>query len=484
MGNKQPMYSHCTLFTTALCNLQCKYCYICKDVNGGLRTIDKEIEEGFSSGKFLQQIIDLEPNIVNTLDSITLWGGEPFLYLERFTNVFDDWANTFQNLKTIDISSNFTVETMPEKLQALLLKIENEYQKNPIKEAPFVIDLQLSIDGYPEMNDFGRGENVTKRVLANLEKICQLNYDKNLIFLNIFTKPTLSRSTFQFLDTEEKCFKWFNFFQTELYNLVHKYNNPFHSFRCSLFNCAGPTEWIKEDGELFASIIKNIQSVQNQVFEKCPDWKEREISLNPITNKIIGCSQHIFSLDDYGKNFSGPRCGGGCGVFSFSVTPIPHDKFALCHRGIFEEYTEYCNNIKDKKNINGLANQFFKIKEQSANHGGSVFSAEELKKYKKMFDNLYTHDNKIFYTDLITFIREYARTNIINPKYLSIKEINPTLGYFFCGSYCVADAYVFTGSWVTRDMLEVPLLYNGAMEATIEELQKILREKGEIHHNE
>ena len=42
-------FKHCTLFTTALCNLNCSYCYICKDSEGGLHQIDKDIENDFKN---------------------------------------------------------------------------------------------------------------------------------------------------------------------------------------------------------------------------------------------------------------------------------------------------------------------------------------------------------------------------------------------------------------------------------------------------
>lgn len=55
------------------------------------------------------------------------------------------------------------------------------------------------------MTDFGRGLNVTQNLLNNFYKLLALKYNKNKIELRVTLKPTLSKETFVFLDSLEKC---------------------------------------------------------------------------------------------------------------------------------------------------------------------------------------------------------------------------------------------------------------------------------------
>ena len=43
------------------------------------------------------------------------------------------------------------------------------------------------------------------------------------------------------------------------------------------------------------------------------------------------------------------------GVFCGNIVPIPHNKFTMCHRGLFDEYTDYVQNLSTIKSLNGLA---------------------------------------------------------------------------------------------------------------------------------
>jgi pyruvate formate-lyase activating enzyme-like uncharacterized protein len=58
-------FEHITLFTTALCNLNCNYCYICKDAKNCLLDIDKQIDEDFKNNTYINQIKDLGDNVPN-----------------------------------------------------------------------------------------------------------------------------------------------------------------------------------------------------------------------------------------------------------------------------------------------------------------------------------------------------------------------------------------------------------------------------------
>jgi sulfatase maturation enzyme AslB (radical SAM superfamily) len=452
-------FSQATIFTTALCNLNCKYCYICKDQAGGLKQIDQDIARSLQDGSYIKQILDFGDNIENTLHSISLWGGEPFLHVDRFLDVIEDWFDAFPNLDNFDTSTNFTVPGEVKKLQKLISILET---KGPAPH--YSIAFQISIDGYPEMNDAGRGENVTKRILENWNELCNISYNTEKISLIVNTKPTLSKETFCYLDSVEKCDKWFKFFNDEMYIPYAKSNAPF-SFCLSLFNCATPTEWTSDDGKEFASICKNLAQID---FYKYEGWRHL-FSTIPMADRIIQ------SMVD-GTGYNRPYCGGSCGAFIGSIVPIPNGAYTVCHRGLFDNYVEYCNNIDNREDMNGLSKSYFAAK----NRDKWLLTKEKLASMNKTMSSINKCPHQILYTDYIIFIREYARCGLIDKKYMDIKEIEATLPHYLGNSYCMQDGFIQTGSWTTISSYEIPLMYNGAMEISIEEAKKYIdKMKGE-----
>ena len=437
----------CTVFTTALCNLNCSYCYICKDQNGGLKEIDKDIENSFNDKSLIKSVSIFDENIGQELECITLWGGEPFLHMERFTNQIQDWFKAFPNLIAFNTSTNFTVPDEIEKLEHLLDNISKYGPKDR-----YNFEFQVSIDGYPEMNDFGRGKGVTEKFLKNWEKLLQLNYDSQKINLVVTTKQTLSKQTFQFVDSQEKCNKWASFFNEALYKPYAK-ARPRFNFHLALYNHAAPTEWTKEDGLEFAKISQYFANLNPKDYEGWSNF----YSLLPM-------AQHMIECEINNKNFSKPMCGGSCGAFSGSIVPIPNGKYSVCHRGLFDSYVDYCNATKNKEYMNGLSKNFF----SSENRDKWVLSLEELRAMHKNMSKINCCEHSIMYTDYIITIREYARAGIIDAQYLDIKNIEKTLFYYLNRSFCMQDSLIQTGSWLTMSSYEVPLMYNGAMEVASE----------------
>lgn len=471
----KPCFIEMTVFTTALCNLNCKYCYICKDKAGGLQYIDERIAKDFEEGNQIKNVLNFDPNIKDTLRSICLWGGEPFLHIERFLDHIEEYFEAFPNLDEIGTSTNLTIPNQCALVQQLIYKIEKLYKGTK----PFKISLQVSIDGYPEMNDAGRGEGVTKRFLQNFNDLCNfLEYDSNKIFLEIFTKPTLSKDTFKFLETKEQCFKWFNFFDKEMAK-VHDEHNCKWTYGSSLFNCASPTEWTKEDGIRYAHITNNIYSIQEKVKKECPSWSDFD-SLIPEVQVMSGMLMDTkYKKENYLSCCRGGRCGGGCGSFIYTIVPITDGKFTMCHRGLFDAYTDYFNNVTNKDFMNGLSATYFKAQ----NVADWIYTPEQLKVLNNTIKKLDLGNNQIFYTDLVNDIREYAFAGIIDEKYTDVSEIEKTLGYFLGNSLCLQDGYIFTGSWVGKAPNELPLLYNGTMDIVAKEFDRILEEKGQSQYD-
>ena len=102
----------------------------------------------------------------------------------------------------------------------------------------------------------------------------------------------------------------------------------------------------------------------------------------------------------------------------------------------------------------------------------------------KTINKLYEYGNQSFVTDAVQQIKAYADSGIIDSKYQDVSNIYPTLGHFLANAQCIQDCYIFGGSWTTRTPLEIPLMYNGAMDVILSEIERVIREYEEAHNEE
>ena len=447
-----------TLFTTALCNLNCSYCYICKDKQGNLKLIDDELVEHWNKDIFLNQILNFDPSVKETLETIELWGGEPFLHIERFLDNSKKWLDNFPNVNKISWSTNFVVSNQVKLIEDLINNISVNYPNRN-----WVFECQISIDGPENMNDFGRGAKVTQTIIDNFKQLCLIKINNPNAKLKVSFKPTLSRETFLFLSTPKQVRQWFKFFSDNFFKPFKELKAPFSLF-LGIFNCASPVNWTAADGKIYAKILENIASVEDEIINSYPGW-DLFPTLVPdagtiLENLPLDEVLKYASFDDFLKHNSHEFiCNGCCGALHYSLTLIPHNKYTICHRGIFDEYVDYCNNLINKDDFHGLANKFYSA---IANGIDWIFSEEEMKKIIEVMNQIYCHQHSIWFTDIVQNMRHYALSGIIDSKYQnpdeSIKVVNAILNK----SVCLADNYVTTGSWITYHNLDLPLLFNGA----------------------
>lgn len=179
------------------------------------------------------------------------------------------------------------------------------------------------------------------------------------------------------------------------------------------------------------------------------------------------------SYDDYLKLFLSPTCGGHCGATRYGITLIPHEKFTICHRGIFDSYVDYCNNLHNRSNFHDLSAEFYNID----NSDKWIFNKEQWFKMYNLLGNLCTKKHHIWTTDLVNTVQNSAFAGIIDEKYQDRNNIIPTIPVLLTKSCCIQDSLILTGSWVTAAWLEVPLLYNGALDIVLDELNKLFDTK-------
>ena len=184
------------LYTTATCNLNCTYCYI--DKNPSLQKIDKMLDESFQGDYYFNFTKKMFPN-PNQLTEIQIWGGEPTLRLDRSFYTIRKCIEHYPNLNRFMFSTNFISENWFEQFDQFLEIFKDYPNRN------FLLNLQLSIDGPPYLNDAQRGQGVTKKFVKSFQHF--LEYSSKIpknFSIRFFCKQTLSNFSIPLLQTKEK----------------------------------------------------------------------------------------------------------------------------------------------------------------------------------------------------------------------------------------------------------------------------------------
>lgn len=437
-----------TLYTTALCNLNCTYCYICKDNTNALKEIDNDIKEDWETGNYIKRLKeDFPPTYLKTIKRIDLWGGETLIGMDRFTNSFLDFCKVLPNFQNISFSTNLVVPNTIEILQRLLNKISEK------PDRVFYIDLQISIDGPEEINDKNRGKGVCKKVLENYNKLLELNIPEN-VDIYICTKPTLSNDTFDYFLNKENCKNFYLFFNDNFYipfrkNKITKIKEVF----CGIPNYAEPYNYSVEDGVTLAVIFKNFQEVEKE--NDIPAFRNR--SLVPYVSRNYNPNINIFAPYEY-------SCGGGCGKLVHDITMITKNKYSVCHRSIFDAYIDYSNT---KKNNNGMTYDEYLLQSRAA------MTKEDFFKARKALIKSYLYPSKWTTVDIDSMILLSAKAGLILPKYLKKKNRIPVVNFMSGVSPCLDSNYRLQGSFFVQPCWWIRLLLNGAFDIMLEEIQKL-----------
>ena len=127
------------LYTTAVCNLNCRYCFI--DKNPALQQIDKYLEASYLDTPNYYLDFAKEAFLQDRLQAVQFWGGEPSLGFHRAYGTIEKFINYFPNLREFMTSTNFVSDIFFQEFFGLI----NILKQHPNREFKFY--LQLSIDG-------------------------------------------------------------------------------------------------------------------------------------------------------------------------------------------------------------------------------------------------------------------------------------------------------------------------------------------------
>lgn len=428
------------LYTCATCNLNCTYCYI--DKSPALKQIDDILLESFKSNYYFNFAKEIFPS-PNQLLSIEFWGGEPSIGLPRVYHLMPLFIEYYPHLHRIMMSTNLV---HPDWFQNFygFLKILAKYPNRQ-----FTIELQLSLDGPPYINDINRGKGVTKKFITNFEKlVLQLEQDlPDNIAIVLGFKQTYTIDTIYKLQTKEAIIEYFTFFD-KLVDFAD-YHTKFKNISCppNLPNTACPAPHTKADGLAFANYCKLCREIE----------KENLFNNYMTITSFQPTFENEFKLC-YNRHCG--HCGSGRGVIGL----LPEEKISVCHSGftdIVEEYKQYCEEHKDWAERSILSNLF--TNQHSVMR--TCLTKEEFYQFEEMIESYYDDNSTFKMLNLVTLIQVLASVNQIDSKYTDEKlALEAADFYLSATAYCIRDNLNTTGSMGMYPVGLIKLLLNGAKE--------------------
>ncbi len=95
------MFKELTIFSSAICNLKCTYCYIKKEPE--VFAFDEEIVNAIKSDEYIKRFKQDFPESINSIESLALWGAEPTIHLDLIASKLALFKQTFPNLYKVKI---------------------------------------------------------------------------------------------------------------------------------------------------------------------------------------------------------------------------------------------------------------------------------------------------------------------------------------------------------------------------------------------
>jgi sulfatase maturation enzyme AslB (radical SAM superfamily) len=426
------------LFSSSKCNLQCRYCNI--DKNPVLGLIDQVIEKSFQGDYYFNRIKDYFQDR-GQLQSLDIWGGEPFLSMERIYPVLHQIIGYYPFFETFSVSTNFSFEGWVDRV----LELAKQFGRYSYRD--FSLNLQLSCDGYEEINDASRGIGVTARCIANFDNLLarlgnELPANVRLQFL---IKQTLDRESIKMLQSEESIIKYYKFFEDNFLSKVYELGYSNVTTFPTIPNTAVPSPSTKEDGMDFAKLCRAAKNVSlNNTQLKY--YRENLIPL--FMPKIT--------------NLTCRHCSNLCGCASNSVGFLPDNMVSLCNESFTQMIDEYKKEASQSTRAKKATIEFDKFFEQGSN--SLRVTDEEFVKMEKIVEFYNTNKSTSAIAGITTMIVTLAMAGQIDEKYQDIQQANLAANFFKQSNYCIKDCINITGSMTLMPVGLIRLVLNGALD--------------------
>jgi len=308
------------LFTSSVCNLDCKYCYIPKSKT--MVDIQRALEKRFPQSFSYSALGDYRKH----LEFLGFWGAEQTVIMDKLLPMIEQLPKYFPKLKQLAFSTN----------GIKLVEIQKFIEK--CNDIGVDVEIQFSVDGPEYINGMNRMPNILKTVLGNIEKLILWLNEKDLnINVSIRTKGTLTIENVKFLLKHKLVEDFANFFReySKYFSEIVK-NKRVRFLSPMSFNTEVPGEYTKEDGILFAEFLRELHSVG---FDSA------------FTGRLKRIIDFRYSIPRVPSMFT---CSGGDSNWGYDFENIH-----ICHRTFMLDNDDYISDIlankKDNWDVKNLA---------------------------------------------------------------------------------------------------------------------------------
>ena len=427
-----------TIYINSICNLKCKYCFIYKDPY--LNILDKLLSDNLKTNYY----IDFVNNNIKNKESVRrfeIWGGEPLITIDRFIPIYRKLIPILPNMNELNFSTNFSSDNAYNNVKKLMDVLGEFPNRN------FEIDMQISIDGPPEINDLSRGDGTTNRILENFDILID-NISNDIpsnVNVLIHTKSTISRDNFEYLDNKKNLISYFLFFE----NMINKTKNLNHKnidMFPAVYNLVCPYEYTKDDGKKFS----NICMLSREIMESKDNQLKYYNTIVPF--KFRGKVEYA---DSDGYELSGGMCGSGL----YTIGILPNNYVCTCHRA-FQNFLNfgYTDNIINNENYM-VSDKCFKL-----DNSKFIMPEYKLKNYTDKVECYYKKSTALL-SQYSILIKQLADCDLIDSKYKDMRKALKAAKYLInCDGQCIHANEAETGSFITIHTGEFKLFLNGAID--------------------
>lgn len=446
--NITALRNHLVLYTTAVCNLKCVYCYI--DKNPALKKIDQILDKSFQGDYYFDFAKEIFPD-PNQLKCVEFWGGEPILRLDRSHYTIKKLIEYYPNLSDFFMSTNFTY-TEWNKQFFDFIKLLQSYP-----ERRFYFNLQLSLDGPEDINDSQRGKGVTKLFRKHFESYVEelntvLSKPGNNVRVVAQFKPTLTSEIIRdkLIMDKQNVIDYYRYFDSykEYFEDNIKISKEFADFYLTIPNTASPSPHTQQEGKEFAEFCRLCQEVINENNNGAEYFKYfRDIVPYRPRYKV-----------DYSSASYCQSCGA-CGSGRSVVGLLPYDYISCCHNGfvnLISDYKKYSVENKDTA-------LDFRLFMDKSNY--LIQHKDQYHQYEKNVAFAYDDTQGTKLVNIAAMISLLAKNNQIDPKYMVPREAQKAALFIQASTpYCFRDTVTMTGSSSLFPVGILRLLLNGARE--------------------
>ena len=456
------------VYFTGSCDLACTYCFQPK-IKSHMKETNDKIIEWISSGKMAKDILEVFGP--RTTD-IAFWGGEPSMNLRPLVPVLEDYYKYFPELKQFSWSSNFASERSLESTKEFtdrVIELNLKYN-HPVK-----IDLQISIDGVPEINDKNRIGSSADRISEHTTAFVKwVNEDPLRIetLPNIHFKGTQSAESLSWLNTGDNLLKHYKYFDHMRAGWEEAGYKVFPR-GAEVLTFVYPGNYTQKDGYVLKEITEKLYSeeFQHQKWEcSYPPSFDTQVS-GRVYSLWDFLSRGIKKTDTY-ELLGHTTCSAGRSCIGLDYK----GKIHWCQGTYFfddetQDYIEKNDLVTDFEAKQGFSFRNFDkyindiivtdVKENPLLTDRSLSIARGFAKNFSLKDQ---------YWDLM--IGELASAGLISPCFKEDKWKQLAKMYFLFSGACPVDNVWEFGSIWTTSTSQVKLILNGAFEMILDHYRR------------